>query len=224
MQKDPELGKKVHDHLVKLGLETPMTDLVHENNEDKMAEIEPLMKQTMEILGYDLTDDSLMETPKRVAKLWTKELNAGLDYNNFPKMTAVENKMDYHNSFVLEKNVTISSVCEHHIVVFDGLAAIAYIPKPGGKIIGLSKILRLASQFFSKRFQIQERLTNQIGEALSFITETDDIAVYINSVHFCIRSRGITDTNASTTTLFTKGRFAEDANIRKEFLEEARSK
>jgi GTP cyclohydrolase I len=170
----------------------------------------------MNILGLDLTDDSLEETPKRVAKMFVKELFWGLDPDKFPKCTAVENKMDYRNSFVLEKSVTVHSSCEHHFVTIDGLATVAYIPH--NKVLGLSKINRIV-QYFSKRPQIQERLTEQVAETIALIAETPDVAVYIDAVHYCVKSRGIQDVNSSTVTCATRGRFAEpDSEVRREFL------
>lgn len=216
-----ELGQAVHRHLVKCGLETPMTERVFDTSSEKIDAIIPHFQNIMEILGLDMNDDSLVDTPARVAKMYTDEIFWGLNYNKFPKCTTIENKMQYGNSFVLEKNVNIQSNCEHHFVVIDGKATIAYIPKE--KVLGLSKINRIA-EFFSKRPQVQERLTNQICETLSFITESDDVAVYIDAMHYCVKSRGIQDTGSSTVTLATKGAFASaDSEVRREFLAIARS-
>lgn len=214
---DPELGRKVREHLLKVGLETPIIEsALHRETELKIQEIESHFEQIMNILGLDLTDDSLEETPKRVAKMFVKELFWGLDPDKFPKCTAVENKMDYRNSFVLEKSVTVHSSCEHHFVTIDGLATVAYIPH--NKVLGLSKINRIV-QYFSKRPQIQERLTEQVAETIALIAETPDVAVYIDAVHYCVKSRGIQDVNSSTVTCATRGRFAEpDSEVRREFL------
>ena len=174
----------------------------------------------MEILGLDLNDDSLEDTPKRVAKMYVNEIFWGLDYTKFPKCTAIENKMDYRNSFVCEKNVNVQSNCEHHFVVIDGVATVAYIPH--AKVLGLSKLNRIV-EFFAKRPQVQERLTEQICETISFIAETDDVAVYIDAQHYCVKSRGIQDTGSSTVTLSTRGKFSEaDSEVRREFLNIAR--
>lgn len=215
-----ELGRRVHEHLVKVGLETPMTDAVHETAEDKIRTIAPLFTAIMETLGLDLKDDSLTDTPNRVAKMYVKEIFWGLDYTKFPKCTAIENKMDYRNSFVLERNINVQSNCEHHFVVIDGMATVAYIPNK--KVLGLSKLNRIV-EFFSKRPQVQERLTEQIAETISFIAETEDVAVYIDARHYCVKSRGIQDTGSSTVTLSTRGRFAAaDSEVRREFLNIAR--
>lgn len=218
---DPQLGLKVHQHLVNVGLETPtVPSRLDREDELKIEEIENSMRNVMEVLGLDLTDDSLEETPKRIAKMFVKELFWGLDYSKFPKCTTIENKMDYRNSFVLEKSITVHSSCEHHFVTIDGLATVAYIPHQ--KVLGLSKLNRIV-QYFAKRPQVQERLTEQIAEAISFVAETPDVAVYIEAVHFCVKSRGITDVNSSTVTLATRGRFATpDSEVRREFLNIAR--
>ena len=180
------------------------------------------MKHIMHVLGLDLTDDSLEETPKRIAKMYVRELFWGLDYEHFPKCTAIENKMDYRNSFVLEKTITVHSSCEHHLVTIDGFATVAYIPH--NKVLGLSKLNRIV-QYFAKRPQVQERLTEQIAETISFVAETPDVAVYVDAVHYCVKSRGIQDVSSSTITLATRGKFAEpDSEVRREFLNIARGK
>ena len=215
-----ELGARVREHLVSKGLETPVTELVNVPAEDKIEVIESHFATIMEVLGLDLTDDSLESTPTRIAKMYVKEIFWGLDYNQFPKCTAIDNKMEYTHSFVLERNVNIQSNCEHHFVVIDGFATIAYIPYK--KVLGLSKLNRIA-EFFAKRPQVQERLTNQIKEAIAFITETKDVAVYIDARHYCVKSRGIQDTGSSTVTLAVGGIFAEEqSDIRREFLAIAR--
>lgn len=216
-----ELGLAVHKHLVSKGLETPTTDLVFDlTAAQKVEQIEPHFAKIMEILGLDLTDDSLEETPRRVAKMYVNEIFWGLDYTKFPKCTAIHNKMDYRDSFVLERNINVQSNCEHHFVVIDGLATVAYIPHD--KVLGLSKLNRIV-EFFAKRPQVQERLTEQICEAISFITESPDVAVYIDAQHFCVKSRGIQDTGSATVTLAARGKFAEpNSDIRREFLNIAR--
>jgi GTP cyclohydrolase I len=215
-----ELGLRVHQHLVSKGLETPITDKVLGNNDEKIEAIAPLFAQIMDTLGLDLNDDSLEDTPRRVAKMYVNEIFWGLDYTKFPKCTAIENKMDYKHSFVLERNINVQSNCEHHFVVIDGVATVAYIPH--NKVLGLSKLNRIV-EFFAKRPQVQERLTEQICEAISFIAETDDVAVYIDAQHYCVKSRGIQDTGSSTVTLSTRGLFAEaTSEVRREFLNIAR--
>ena len=215
-----ELGLKVHQHLVSKGLETPITNRVLDNNDTKVDAIIPHFQAIMETLGLDLSDDSLEDTPRRVAKMYVNEIFWGLDYTKFPKCTAIDNKMDYKHSFVCEKNVNVQSNCEHHFVVIDGVATVAYIPH--NKVLGLSKLNRIV-EFFSKRPQVQERLTEQIAETISFIAETPDVAVYVDAQHYCVKSRGIQDTGSSTITLSTRGLFAEaDSEVRREFLNIAR--
>lgn len=215
-----ELGLAVHKHLLSKGLETPITEQVLADNKDKVEAIVPHFTKIMELLGLDLTDDSLEETPHRVAKMYVNEIFWGLDYTRFPKCTAIANKMDYRDSFVLERNINVQSNCEHHFVVIDGLATVAYIPHD--KVLGLSKLNRIV-EFFAKRPQVQERLTEQICEAISFITESPDVAVYIDASHYCVKSRGIQDTGSSTVTLAVRGTFAEpNSEIRREFLNIAR--
>ena len=218
---DATLGEKVHAHLVSLGLETPMTDKVNDTEIKKIDEIRHHFTAIMEAMGLDLTDDSLMDTPNRVAKMFVREIFWGLDYSKFPKCTAIENKMGTAGSFVLERNINVKSNCEHHFVVIDGLATVAYIPN--GKVLGLSKLNRIV-EFFAKRPQVQERLTEQIRAAISFITETEDVAVYIDAEHYCVKSRGIQDTGSSTVTLSVGGQFLTDKDTRAEFLALARQK
>jgi GTP cyclohydrolase I len=220
---DAILGEQVHQHLLSVGLETPMIyDNVKVRDEKKIKTIAKHMTSIMEELGLDLTDDSLIDTPNRVAKMYVREIFNGLNYDNFPKCTKIENKMGENNSFVLERNVNVQSNCEHHFVVIDGKATVAYVPKK--KILGLSKLNRIV-QFFSKRPQVQERLTEQIAETIMFITGSPDVAVYIEGVHYCVKSRGIQDVTSSTMTLATRGAFATlDSEMRREFLNSARMK
>ena len=218
---DKDLGKRVNQHLVSLGLETPVTDKVKAVSTQKIEEIAPHFREIMEILGLDLTDDSLMDTPNRVAKMYVNEIFYGLNYDYFPKCTAIENKMKANGSFLLEKNINVQSNCEHHFVVIDGLATVAYLPDK--KLLGLSKLNRIV-QFFAKRPQVQERLTEQIRATIQFVAETQDVAVYVDAKHWCVKSRGIQDQTSSTVTLSVGGVFAEDnSEIRKEFLNLARS-
>lgn len=221
MSTDPILGKKVHEHLIKHGLETPMTEKVNISDDEKIDNIKHHMAAVMETLGLDLTDDSLVETPKRIAKMYVKEFFAGLNYANFPKCTTIENKMSQGEEFVMVKDIKVVSLCEHHFLPFMGTgegyagAVIAYIPKD--KVIGLSKLSRIV-EFFAARGQVQERLTQQIMESLRVILETDDVAVYMEAQHTCMSTRGVKDTNASTVTCAMNGQFLSDDNIRKEFL------
>ena len=218
---DPSLGKEVHAYLVKQGLETPMTDQVKQSAEKKIAAITDSFSDIMIELGLDTTDDSLMDTPKRVAKMYVNEIFYGLNYDFFPKCTAIENKMKTNGSFLLEKNINVQSNCEHHFVVIDGLATVAYIADK--KLLGLSKLNRIV-QFFAKRPQVQERLTEQIRATIQYVAQTDDVAVYVDAKHWCVKSRGIQDQTSSTVTLSVGGVFAEKTSeIRKEFLNLARS-
>ncbi len=210
---DPELGRQVHEHLVKMGVETPTIPSLIDRKE-KIDIIEKNFKDIMETLGLDLSDDSLIETPKRVAKMYVNEIFWGLDYEAFPKCTTVDNKMKY-DEMVVERNVNVQSNCEHHFVVIDGLATVAYIPKE--KVLGLSKINRIV-EYFSKRPQIQERLTEQIYYALQYILDTDNIAVVIDAQHYCVKSRGVEDTGSSTITSKLGGCFKTDPAARAEFM------
>lgn len=212
---DPELGIQIHKHLVKCGVETPMKpSALQLSRTDKIAIIENKMRDVLETLGLDLSDDSLVDTPKRVAKMYVGEIFWGLDYEAFPKCTAVDNKMKY-DEMVIEQNINVQSNCEHHFVVIDGLATVGYIPKQ--KVLGLSKINRVV-EYFSKRPQIQERLTEQVYHALQYILETENIGVVINAQHYCVKSRGVEDTGSSTTTSKLGGVFKNDPSVRLEFM------
>ena len=218
---DSVLGWEVHDHLKSLGLETPMTPNVKMLNKQKLSLIEDHFEKIMETLGLDLSDDSLEDTPKRVAKMYVNEIFYGLDYGNFPKCTQIDNKMGRNGSFVLEKNINVQSNCEHHFVVIDGFCHIAYIPNK--KVLGISKLNRIV-QFFAKRPQVQERLTEQIRATIQFVAQTEDVAVYVDAQHFCVKSRGIEDQNSRTVTLSVGGVFGDDiSETRKEFLNLARN-
>lgn len=210
---DPNLGREIHKHLIAMGVETP-TVSNGLTQEEKIAIIEDHFHDIMRTLGLDLADDSLIETPKRVAKMYVKEIFWGLDFTAFPKCTAVENKMQY-DEMVIERGVNVQSNCEHHFVVIDGKATVAYIPHD--KVLGLSKINRIV-EFFSKRPQIQERLTEQVYHALQYILGTDDIAVVIDAQHYCVKSRGVEDVGSSTTTSKLGGRFKVEQELRAEFM------
>ena len=216
---DPELGLKVHEHLVKMGVETPTIPNSFDRKE-KIDAIEGYFHQIMKTLGLDLADDSLMDTPKRVAKMYVNEIFWGLDYEAFPKCTTVDNKMKY-NEMVCERNVNVQSNCEHHFVVIDGLATVAYVPKD--RVLGLSKINRIV-EYFSKRPQIQERLTEQIFHTLQYILDTEDVAVMIDAKHYCVAARGVEDTGSSTVTTRLGGGFKNDPAARAEFYQIARQK
>jgi GTP cyclohydrolase I len=210
---DPELGKQVHAHLVNCGVETP-TIQNGLSRTDKIDLIETKFRDIMEALGLDLSDDSLIETPKRVAKMYVGEIFWGLDYEAFPKCTTVDNKMKY-DEMVVERNVNVQSNCEHHFVVIDGVATVGYIPNE--RVLGLSKINRVV-EYFAKRPQIQERLTEQVYHALQFILDTDNIAVVIDAQHYCVKSRGVEDVGSSTVTSKLGGVFKDDPSVRLEFM------
>lgn len=219
---DPELGAQVRDHLISVGLETPMTNKVNLDEKTKISAIKKNFENIMDVLGLDREDDSLIDTPSRVAKMYVREVFWGLDYNQFPKCTVIENKLGKNSpsSFVVERNINVQSNCEHHFVVIDGKATVAYIPRD--KILGLSKLNRIV-EFFSKRPQVQERLTEQITEVISFITGSQDVACYLEAIHYCVKSRGIQDTGSSTCTLAVNGDFqGTNSDIRREFLNIAR--
>ena len=204
---------KVQQALVAHGLETPLipSDMT---SEQKYQRIKGLMTEVVSTLGLDLTDDSLAETPHRIAKMYVNEIFSGLDYANFPKITQIDNKMGVEE-MVKISNISVVSTCEHHFITIDGFAKVAYIPKDN--IIGLSKINRIV-RFFAQRPQVQERLTQQILVALQTLLATDDVAVSINSTHYCVKSRGIMDTSSSTQTTALGGCFKANPASRAEFL------
>lgn len=206
--KDAHTGFLVHQHLKKVGVETPFK----QKTIDKGG-LETLFAAVMEDVGLDLTDDSLNETPRRLAKLYSDEYFAGLNYDNFPTATVVDNKFDY-DEMLIERNVTVNSLCEHHFLPIIGGAFVAYIPEH--KVLGLSKINRIVD-FFCRRPQIQERLTAQIYHALSFILETENVAVIIEAEHMCVRTRGCTDPCSDTITSQLGGKF-KDTAVRAEFI------
>ena len=195
-------------------VDTPLrSDAFDKTDDEKIAAIEPHFKAIMEILGMDLRDDSLRGTPLRVAKMYVKELFQGLNPANMPSMTLFENKFQY-NEMLVEKNINFYTNCEHHFVPFFGKAHVAYISS--GKVIGLSKLNRLV-EYFSKRPQVQERLTMQIGKALQTVLQTQDVAVMMDAKHLCVSSRGVKDDSSNTITSFFGGKFQEE-NTKSEFL------
>ncbi len=204
---------KVRNALEEQGLETPRKPVTLTPEEQK-ADIEKHMRAVMMTLGLDLNDDSLTQTPHRIAKMYVDEVFSGLDYRNFPKITVIENKMKV-DEMVKVSNITMLSTCEHHFVTIDGYAKVAYLPRQ--KIIGLSKINRIV-QFFAKRPQVQERLTQQILVALQTLLETKDVAVTITATHYCVKSRGVSDATSETTTTALGGYFKFNQASRHEFL------
>jgi GTP cyclohydrolase I len=201
------------DHLFS-SIDTPMRkDAFAMDDEMKMELIEKHFRHIMEIMGLDLTDDSLKGTPKRVAKMYIKEVFSGLDPKNKPAIALFDNKYKY-DQMLVEKDITVFSNCEHHFVPIYGKAHIAYISS--GKVIGLSKLNRIV-EYYSKRPQVQERLTVQIANELKEALQTEDIAVVIDAQHMCVQSRGIRDSGSSTVTAYYGGKF-QDEITKKEFL------
>lgn len=216
LAKHPELSfeaELVRDTLIEQGLETPMIDNGL-SSEQKYERIKGLMADVMNTLGLDLGDDSLAETPHRIAKMYVREIFAGLDYTKFPRLALIENKMGA-NEMVKIREIDLTSTCEHHFVTIDGVAKVAYIP--GDKIIGLSKINRIV-RFFAQRPQVQERLTRQILVALQTLLGTDNVAVSIDATHYCVKSRGVMDSNSQTSTTALGGCFIDNIHTRAEFL------
>jgi len=213
---DAELSPEavlVRDTLISHGLETPMIE-TGLSPEQKYARIKKLMAEVVETLGLDLSDDSLAETPHRIAKMYVNEIFSGLDYRHFPKISLIDNKMGA-NEMVKIREIDLTSTCEHHFVTIDGTAKVAYIPRD--KIIGLSKINRIV-RFFAQRPQVQERLTRQILVSLQALLGTEDVAVSIDATHYCVKSRGVMDSNSQTSTTALGGCFKQNIHTRAEFL------
>jgi len=211
-QLSPE-AELVRKALVERGLETPLVPNGLSRDE-RYQRIAAAFTDITRTLGLDLTDDSLCETPHRIAKMYVDEIFSGLDYSQFPKISVIENKMQVEEMVQVD-DIDLVSTCEHHFVTIDGSARVAYIPRD--KVIGLSKINRIV-RFFSQRPQVQERLTQQILVALQTLLETDDVAVSIDAVHYCVKSRGVMDANSRTRTTSLGGAFKSDASTRAEFL------
>jgi len=203
----------VRDTLVANGLETPMVDSGLSRLQ-KYDRIRSLMAEVVSTLGLDLEDDSLAETPHRIAKMYVQEVFSGLDYAYFPQISLIENKFGGEEP-VTVRDVELVSTCEHHFVTIDGVADVAYVP--ARTVIGLSKINRVV-QFFARRPQIQERLTRQILVALQALLQTEDVAVRVDAVHYCVKARGVRDGNSRTMTRALGGRFEAPGPLRDEFL------
>ncbi|MFO7720777.1 MAG: GTP cyclohydrolase I FolE [Gillisia sp.] len=197
------------DHMF-TGLETPMKSNAFAMSDDEKKErISDLFAEIMDVMGLDLTDDSLKGTPKRVAKMYIDEIFSGLNPKNKPKIALFDNKYQY-NQMLVEKNITFYSNCEHHFVPIIGQAHIAYVSS--GKVIGISKLNRLVA-YYAKRPQVQERLTNQIAMDLKNILDTEDIAVIIDAKHLCVASRGVQDDTSATVTSYYSGVFNKPHKI-----------
>lgn len=203
----------VRQALLERGLETP---LVHNgfSRDERYRRITQSFTDIARTLGLDLSDDSLCETPHRIAKMYVDEIFAGLDYARFPRISVIANKMQVEEMVQVD-DIDVVSTCEHHFVTIDGKARVAYIPQD--KVIGLSKINRIV-RFFSQRPQVQERLTQQVLVALQTLLDTQDVAVTIDAVHYCVKSRGVMDSNSHTRTTSLGGVFKADARTRAEFL------
>jgi GTP cyclohydrolase IA len=201
--------------------ETPMRkDAFDLSDDEKIDRIEVHFREIMETLGLDLKDDSLAGTPRRVAKMFVKEAFSGLNPKNKPVARLFENKYNY-DQMLVEKDITFYSHCEHHFVPIYGKAHVAYFSS--GKVIGLSKINRIV-QYFAKRPQVQERLTVQIGQELERILQAKSVAVVMDANHMCVASRGVSDTNSKTGTAYFSGKFKDDENVKREFLNYINSK
>jgi GTP cyclohydrolase I len=206
-------AQRVRDALIAHGLETPLVynGLTRDQKYERICES---FADIVHTLGLDLSDDSLCETPQRIARMYVDEIFSGLDYAQFPKATAIKNKMGVEE-MVKINDISVISTCEHHFITIDGLATVAYIPR--GKIIGLSKVNRIV-RFFAQRPQVQERLTQQVLVALQTLLETEDVAVTINATHYCVKARGVMDANSTTQTSAMGGQFKSDSRTRAEFL------
>ncbi|GHE69635.1 GTP cyclohydrolase I FolE [Roseivirga thermotolerans] len=206
--------EEIGDEHIGTSYDTPLkADAFDMDDELKMNLIEDKFREIMEIMGLDLTDDSLSGTPRRVAKMYIKEIFSGLNPANKPKVALFDNKYKY-DEMLVEKDITFYSNCEHHFVPIIGKAHVAYISN--GQVIGLSKINRIVD-YYAKRPQVQERLTVQIANELKEILGTEDVAVVIDAEHLCVSSRGVKDVNSSTVTAQFHGRFKEEST-RNEFL------
>lgn len=185
---------------------------------EKIERIAQKFGEIMDILGLDRSDDSLKDTPRRVAKMYVLEQFAGLNPLNKPEVTLFENRYHYHE-MILERNITLHSTCEHHFVPILGVCHVAYFSS--GEVVGLSKLNRIV-RYFAKRPQVQERLTEQIAAELKKVLRTEDVAVYIDAEHLCVKMRGVEDSHSSTATSHFGGAFQELA-VRAEFLQAIRS-
>ena len=204
----------IGDNHIATSLDTPLREDAFERpDEEKLELVEHHFTQIMEILGLDLTDDSLKGTPKRVAKMYVKELFSGLNPENKPSATLFENKYDY-NQMLVEKGVIFHTVCEHHFLPIIGKANVAYIAN--GQVIGLSKINRLV-RYYARRPQVQERLTKQIVQGLKEALGTEHVGVVIEAKHMCVSARGVEDITSTTTTAEFAGDFLKE-EVQKQFL------
>lgn len=218
---DPGLGDQIHNMLVANGLESPMvtkTSVVQETktrrHREAMSSIRDHVQAIMHNLNMDLEDDSLRDTPMRVAKMFCDEIFTGMSYDNFPRCTTFQNKMKA-DQLVAITEIAVRSMCEHHFMPFIGTATVAYIP--GGVVLGTSKFNRIVD-FFARRPQVQERLIEQISATLQWILDTEDVAIIVKSDHMCTRFRGVQDFHSSMVTSKLCGRFRKVPELRAEFI------
>lgn len=212
------LSKDILSLAAKTRFPSPILDQKPDlTDEEKIEIIAKNFQNIMEVLGLDLTDDSLVRTPYRIAKMYVKEIFSGLDPLNFPQISFFKDEYHHeHKPHMVLVKVGFTSFCEHHFVPMNGTAYVAYLPED--KLIGLSKIPRIV-RFFSKRPQVQERLTAQIADCLALLLNTDNVAVSITANHYCVIARGIEDETGRTITNVLRGQFDSDENLRREFFE-----
>jgi GTP cyclohydrolase I len=215
IEKDLKDFEAIGDDHIGSSSETPLrNDAFKLTNDEKIDIIKDDVRHIMETLGLDLTDDSLNGTPNRVAKMFVNEIFGGLDPKRRPKASTFENKYKY-GEMLVEKNITVYSTCEHHLLPIVGKAHVAYISN--GTVVGLSKMNRIVD-YFAKRPQVQERLTIQIVKELQSVLNTEDVACVIDAKHLCVNSRGIRDIDSSTVTSEFGGKF-KDKETKREFLD-----
>ncbi|MGL5291635.1 MAG: GTP cyclohydrolase I FolE [Vibrionaceae bacterium] len=218
MNRVSDEAQKVRAALLAKGIETPLQKKERAISPHEQKELITYhMREILHVLGLDLQDDSLFETPERVARMYVDEIFCGLDYSTFPKITLIANKMDCVQPVTVNA-ISFTSFCEHHFVSIDGHCCVAYVPK--AHLIGLSKINRVV-RFFAKRPQVQERLTQQIMVALQTLLDIEDVAVFVNATHHCVKARGVMDLSSFTTSYALGGQFNHDVNLRREFLQNA---
>jgi GTP cyclohydrolase I len=211
---DHQLGESVAKHLISKGIENPLTDDDNLDVQEAFSALTYGIGNALSYLGIDMDDPSLINTPDRYARMFITELTKGLHYEYFPKCTTTP--ITNYDQMVLVQDLTVISLCEHHLQTIYGVAHVAYIPST--KLLGLSKFARVV-EFFSRRPQMQERLTEQIASTLSFILDTPDVAVVIKADHFCMKARGALQANSKTTTSKLTGRFLTNPALHKEFFD-----
>ncbi|MCB0621053.1 MAG: GTP cyclohydrolase I FolE [Saprospiraceae bacterium] len=212
------LIEEIGDEHLASATDTPLrADAFELSDPEKIERIEAHFREIMELIGLDLSDDSLQGTPRRVAKMYVQEIFSGLKPDNKPSATLFENKFQYRN-MLIEKNIRVQSFCEHHFLPIYGTAHVAYISS--GQVIGLSKLNRIV-EYYSRRPQVQERLTMQIAAELKEVLQTEDVAVYLDAKHMCVQMRGVEHPHSSTITADYSGKFLND-HYRQEFLQAIR--